>query len=53
MRLRIAAAILVAQGLCAMAVLGADITSGSLQIQGMSLEVDLGQRSRLCGRNVR
>lgn len=40
MRLRFAAALLTAQSLCATAVLGSDITSGSLQIQGVSLEID-------------
>lgn len=40
MRLRVATAILLAQCLCAAVVLGGDITSGSLQIQGVSLEVD-------------
>ncbi|MGZ8829686.1 MAG: hypothetical protein ACXW2Q_04840, partial [Thermoanaerobaculia bacterium] len=40
MRPRVAAAIILAQCLCAAVALGADITSGSLQIQGVSLEVD-------------
>ena len=40
MRLRLAAAVTLAQFLCATAVLGADITSGSLQIQGVSLEIE-------------
>ena len=33
-------AVLIAHILCATALLGGDITSGSLQIQGVSLEID-------------
>ncbi|HSP14146.1 MAG TPA: Ig-like domain-containing protein [Thermoanaerobaculia bacterium] len=40
MRYRLAAAVLVAQSLCAAPLLGGEITSGSLQIQGVALEVD-------------
>ncbi|HEX9161125.1 MAG TPA: hypothetical protein VF980_05390, partial [Thermoanaerobaculia bacterium] len=40
MRFRRAAALLVAQSLCAAVVAGAEITSGSLQIQGVSLEIE-------------
>ncbi|HSP34283.1 MAG TPA: hypothetical protein VLU46_08210, partial [Thermoanaerobaculia bacterium] len=37
---RAVAALFVAQTLCAAAILGAEITSGSLQIQGVALEID-------------
>jgi hypothetical protein len=40
MKLRLAAAIVLAQTFCAAALLGGDITSGSLQIQGVALEVE-------------
>jgi hypothetical protein len=40
MKSRLAAGLIVAQVLCASALLGAEITSGTLQIQGMTLELE-------------